>query len=181
MAESPSPGSGFGDVVKKAGSFVEGKWKKLPRGGKVGLGVAGGINAGAMLLPLLGQYAQGVKNDLNIGSHGVFGPSKEEEDLQFAARLQRVELARRSREEKLARLTAQNMARIQQFAPHLAAKLMAGRALPNQGVLIGGTPRTDVLEAVARDMASGRYGGIGEREHVARQDLMGQQAMLGPE
>lgn len=194
MSDSPSPGAGVevvADAAKAAGKSLGQKvevfarnqvkrFKGMPRGAQAGL-AAGGV---AMLLPYLGGLASGVKNDLNAGSTFGDGVTGEEETLIFQRRLQQAERARMQREARIQRLTAENMMRIQQYAPHLAAKLLAGRDLPNGAVVIGGQKRMDLFEGVAREMAEGKYGGTGERELAARHDqqaMMQAQAPMGPQ
>jgi hypothetical protein len=173
---------GFGMRLKRAEQTGEkwlGKGKKLVGGMSRGQKALGLLTLGTMALPYAGQMWNGIKSDWNVGSKFGDGVTGEEEALQWQKQVQAVELARQRREAKIQKLAAINAARIQQYAPHLAAKLLTGRDLPRQGILIGGEGgRQDVLQQAARDMAEGKYGGIGEREYAARQDLSAQQANM---
>jgi len=52
-----------------------------------------------------------------------------------------------------------NLGRIQQYAPDLYLQVAAGRKLPTGAVVLGGNPRTDLLQELGRSMADGRYSG----------------------
>lgn len=165
----------LGARVRRVGE----KGKKFVGGMSRGQKALGLLTLGTMALPYAGQMWNGLKSDWNVGSRFGDGVTGEEEALQWQKQVQAVELARQRREEKIQKLAAINAARIQQYAPHLAAKLLTGRDLPRQGILIGGEGgRQDVLQQAARDMAEGKYGGMGEREYAARQDLSAQQANM---
>lgn len=51
----------------------------------------------------------------------------------------------------------QNLARIQQHAPDLYLSVAAGRRLPTGAVVLGGSPRQDLLNELGRAMADGRF------------------------
>ncbi len=73
---------------------------------------------------------------------------------------QYVWLAQRAEEEKFRRLQrdmATNAARLASANPELYNRVLAGRRLPRGAVVIGGAPRTDLLEELAYRMASGEY------------------------
>lgn len=59
--------------------------------------------------------------------------------------------------ERKARQTAANAQILAQVDPALYTQLLAGRRLPRGAVVIGGRPRTDLLEQVATEMGSGAY------------------------
>ena len=50
-----------------------------------------------------------------------------------------------------------NLANVQQYAPDLYMKVAAGRALPQGAVVLGGSPRQDLLQELGRAMADGRF------------------------
>jgi hypothetical protein len=50
-----------------------------------------------------------------------------------------------------------NLQRIQQNAPDLYMAVAAGRRLPTGAVVLGGAPRTDLLQDLGRSMADGQY------------------------
>jgi hypothetical protein len=59
------------------------------------------------------------------------------------------------RVKRLEALRQRNVAAIMQFAPDLAASLLAGRRLPQEGIAIGGRKREDLLGEVALMMSQG--------------------------
>lgn len=59
--------------------------------------------------------------------------------------------------ERRAREIAVNSQILASINPRLYAQLQAGRRLPRGAVVIGGRPRTDLLEQVAASMAGGAY------------------------
>lgn len=73
---------------------------------------------------------------------------------------ERAENRRRFREQQQrGMLRDENARRLAMYAPHLYNQVMAGRKLPKNAVVIGGTPRTDLLEELASSMADGAWGG----------------------
>lgn len=56
-----------------------------------------------------------------------------------------------------AQTAAQNTALLFQTAPHVAAQIMAGRRLPKGAVVIGGTPRVDLMQEMAMSMGQGQF------------------------
>jgi len=56
-----------------------------------------------------------------------------------------------------AQTAAQNTALLFQTAPHVAAQIMAGRRLPKGAVVIGGTPRVDLMQEMAMQMGQGQF------------------------
>ena len=52
---------------------------------------------------------------------------------------------------------SRNLQRIQQQAPDLYMAVAAGRRLPTGAVVLGGAPRTDLLQDLGRSMADGQY------------------------
>ena len=50
-----------------------------------------------------------------------------------------------------------NLQRIQQQAPDLYMAVAAGRRLPTGAVVLGGAPRTDLLQDLGRSMSDGQY------------------------
>lgn len=51
----------------------------------------------------------------------------------------------------------ESLGRLAALDPQLYNELTAGRVLPQGAMMFGGTPRTDILEAMAFDMADGVY------------------------
>lgn len=63
----------------------------------------------------------------------------------------------RLRAQRDAQTAAQNTALLFQTAPHVAAQIMAGRRLPKGAVVIGGTPRVDLMQEMAMQMGQGQF------------------------
>jgi hypothetical protein len=101
---------------------------------------------------------------------------KFDKQLTFEKGLSGIERAERMRAERTMMDMRRNTAVIMQEFPHLAAQLTAGRRLPRGAVVLGGIPRTDLLEEVAMQMSTGDIA-----QHAARG--MGRQigGMMGPE
>jgi hypothetical protein len=79
-------------------------------------------------------------------------------------RTQSLAIASRMMEERRRRereLTAGNVTRLMTMNPVLAQELLAGQSLPVGATVVGGKPRVDVLEEVARQMGEGNYGVAG--------------------
>ena len=64
---------------------------------------------------------------------------------------------RARKEQELQRLQAVNTQRLATLAPHLFNQIMAGRELPEDAVVIGGQPRTDILQEITRQMSQGAF------------------------
>lgn len=64
---------------------------------------------------------------------------------------------RARKEQELRRLQAVNTQRLATLAPHLFNQIMAGRELPEDAVVIGGQPRTDILQEITRQMSQGAF------------------------
>jgi hypothetical protein len=65
------------------------------------------------------------------------------------------EYKQRQARQRLQALRAANTQALAQRNPHLFAEVMAGRRLPEDAVVFGGTPRVDLLESVADAMSRG--------------------------
>lgn len=78
-------------------------------------------------------------------------------DLEFKERAENRRRAQEQRQRGI--LRDENARRLAMYAPHLYNQVMAGRKLPKNAVVIGGTPRTDLLEELASSMADGAWGG----------------------
>lgn len=52
----------------------------------------------------------------------------------------------------------QNLARLQSEAPDIYLRMSAGRVLPQGAIVIGGAPRTDLLNQLGLAMANGQFG-----------------------
>lgn len=87
----------------------------------------------------------------------------EQDQLETSLLWQELEQDRRDREDerkatRLRLLAKENQRRMAMYAPHLFNQLSAGRILPRDAVVLGGEPRTDLLQEVAMKMARGQLG-----------------------
>jgi hypothetical protein len=81
-----------------------------------------------------------------------------DKDLKDEARRLRYQAAQQMKARRLHQAMAENMMRLAAANPQLYNQLMAGRPLPTGAVVIGGGRRTDFLESVAYQMATGGFG-----------------------
>ena len=141
----------IGSAFKGLGSLVGG----VAKAGKgVGLdfsspGLAFGVGVPTALVgaELGSQLGSGIKEEFT-------GFDK---DLKLELRRQRYEAAQAMRARRLQKAMSENMIRLATANPQLYNQLMVGRAIPNGAVVIGGG-RTDFLESVAYQMATGGFG-----------------------
>ena len=151
-ARGAARGAGVG--AKKLASKLPSTEKVLARGGIYALGAG-----------LLGNMAMGAikrhKEEFDVGSSGFGGPSRSEEMLGYEQQIARYQRMAEAKAEHMRMLTDMNVQQMQQFAPDLAAALLAGKRLPNDATVIGGRKRQDLLESVGQQMASGAFGGPG--------------------
>lgn len=89
---------------------------------------------------LAGQFGVGFRGDL----------AREDMRLQ-----QMLEQQRRAKE--MARRSAENSVRLAALNPQLFQELAVGRQLPQQATVVGGRPRTDLLEEISMQMAMGGF------------------------
>lgn len=61
------------------------------------------------------------------------------------------------RQRRLQRDMAENASRLAAVAPDVYNRVLAGRMLPKGAVVLGGEPRTDLLEELTTGMAQGAY------------------------
>jgi hypothetical protein len=64
---------------------------------------------------------------------------------------------RAAEREALTRRMAMASARLAAVNPQLYNEVLAGRRLPQGAVVLGGIPRTDLLQELAYDLASGQH------------------------
>lgn len=75
--------------------------------------------------------------------------------LEFLTRGRQLE--RQVQIQGLQRRMAENAARLAAGAPDIYETVLAGRRLPKDATVIGGSPRVDLLEQLALDMSLGRF------------------------
>lgn len=102
-------------------------------------------------MPLLQGASRSLTGEPFFGTEGSFGLLLEQQQqLRKARQLREMEV------EGLQRLMAQNMARLAALSPQLYNQVLAGQRLPTGAVVLGGGARTDLLEQLALEMASGQ-------------------------
>lgn len=94
---------------------------------------------------------------------GVGSAIKEEftgfdKDLKDIGRQMRYQAAQQMKARRLQQAMADNMVRLAAANPQLYMQLMVGRTLPQGAVVIGGGKKSDFLESVAYQMATGGFG-----------------------
>jgi hypothetical protein len=127
-----------------------GKLKKMSKLGKAGL-IGGGVLAAA-------EFAPGIIRGVRGSVREITGDDPTVDALLEDNRTRAVFMAMQQRkQEQLRRLQQENTNRILQYMPQVANQLLAGRKLPQGAVVIGGQPRTDLLDEVARQMGAGAF------------------------
>lgn len=152
---APSPEGILRDVPPEAAKAI-----KKPKGGKWGK-VAKGIGKWGwiplMALEGAGYVKEAAKSAFGVGEKFFDGKSALDEFLGQKRQEQAYNEHQQKRMQALQQLKIQNRMRMMQVAPHLAQSLLAGRELPEDGVVIGGTPRIDLLDQVAESMGAGMF------------------------
>lgn len=74
-----------------------------------------------------------------------YARSREAMQMGVAARLEKA---------RMEEMVQRNIAIVAQRSPHLYAQVMAGRILPQGAVVLGGVPRTDLMEELAYSMGT---------------------------
>ena len=124
----------------------------MPGGAKL----AGGGGGALGLIDLLGRPAKEMVYGLEDMMPSVINKrmdrvlSGQQQEMDF-------ERMRRARDKKRQQLARKNTALMAQYAPHLFNQLMAGRTLPRDATVIGGEPRTDLVQDVAMQMTNGQF------------------------
>jgi len=116
------------------------------------LGLPLGIMAGQFAYDAIGKpIYEGVKEGW------VDDPLKNlraQADMQLNAQIAREHADKNW--DRVNRKMASASARLAAVAPHLYNQILAGRTLPQGAVVLGGSPRTDLLEQLAYGMATGK-------------------------
>ena len=145
VAPKPAPGV----TAKPAGAQVPVEPKK--RGKllkKVGIGVLAGL--GAVAGWKLARHLAGTSEDQLARKHLLdYMREQTQNNIDSSANYARS----MSYQDSIDR----NLANVQQYAPDLYMKVAAGRALPQGAVVLGGSPRQDLLQELGRAMADGRF------------------------
>ena len=133
---------------------------KIPKGLKVAGGAGLFLGAVDLLLDPAAEVGAGVFDQVN--------PSRVDRRLERMIsgqeKVDQFERMRAKRDRKVAELMQRNTMLLATQAPHLFNQLMAGRSLPRGATVIGGQPRTDLVEEVAMGMTQGRFAPPAEGE-----------------
>ena len=110
------------------------------RGGSAGQGITSGLNRPGYANGLDVQKVKELRDQTLM-----------QLDMEMAARDQN------ERYERIQKETARHAASLAATSPHLYNQILAGRTLPQGAVVLGGTPRTDIMEQLAYGMATGQF------------------------
>ena len=156
MSVFPVPGAAFRGLASLLGPATAKKAVKAGRGLKnVGFDFSNPMTALGIGVPTSLLAAGLAKGGKEAVGESLFGMQR---DIEQELRNQRLRVAQRLKADRLQQAIASNMTRLAAANPQLYNKLLAGRTLPEGAVLLGGGRRTDFLESVAYQMATGGFG-----------------------
>lgn len=118
------------------------------------LAALGGVGAGSAL------FAGPIRsvNERMMGVDDETLQRKALSDLMASrAEAEQRQLVRQAQVNSIDQSIQGNLMRLQQSAPDIYAAVAAGRKLPQGAVVIGGSPRQDLLNELGRAMADGRF------------------------
>lgn len=149
-------------AAKGAGGKVK-LWERM-RGMLKGKGLlkgVGGLGLGWLALEFGPEWLQAWRETGGGAPRGWMGKFEATEAIR------RAELQQMRRDRELQQLIRQNTAMLAQHDPHFFNQIMAGRRLPMDGVVLGGRPRTDLMEEIATQMSMGGFGQPSGQEEMA--------------
>jgi len=146
----------------KSGGSAALKMGSKPLGtGKFGAAVKGvgfdfsnpmtALGVGVPTAMLAGQLGKGIGSAVKEEFVGL------DRDIQEELKRQRYMAAQRFKSQRLQAAMADNMMRLAAANPHLYNQLLVGRVLPQGAVVLGGGQKSDFLESVAYQMATGGF------------------------
>lgn len=154
----------------------------------IGMAATWGVPAGLAALNGLRSWKQGVDREQQQRSLAI--------DLAANARqIQQLQDIKAVEQGRMQQAMLRSMARLAQADPHFYNELMMGRRLPLGAVVLGGQPRTDVLQDVAYAMANGEFDrqaalmrqlqtgmtpAMLQQQQQQQQMMMGAGSMMGP-
>jgi len=97
--------------------------------------------------PIASGFAQGA------GLPDLFDETSEEKFKREQAAMQQM-ASQQLRTSRIEEMVQRNIAAIERMSPHMHNQILAGRILPQGAVVLGGNPRTDLLEEVAYNMGT---------------------------
>ena len=121
----------------------------------IGLEMPSNFNKAAWLLPGVGIAAALTKPLVDVAGGRPKGLTLE---LDKMIQEKRAQISQQMKAERLQTAMAENMTRLAASNPQLYNQLLVGRMLPQGAVVIGGGKKTDFLESVAYQMATGGFG-----------------------
>jgi hypothetical protein len=148
---------GAGGAILGGGGKISGLMGALMRG-VVKHPILSTIDAVGLGLPLLGL----AKDAANVVSRSVTGDPliggiSTDQALEMEREVQKEQRRREIENQARAQRFAQNTVSLIQNAPSVAQQIMAGRRLPKGAVVIGGTPRIDLMQQMAEQMSDGAF------------------------
>ncbi len=138
--------------LKNIGTKIFGFGTGMPKMGDIATGI--GLPATYFGAGFLGES---IAQPLIQSGQKMFTGAKEMRDMSLTQL--NFELAARDQREKheaLQKDIARHAASLAATSPHLYNQILAGRILPQGAVVLGGTPRTDIMEQLAYGMATGQ-------------------------
>lgn len=106
------------------------------------------------LLPSIGMVAGLAQPVVKMAT----GPSQFDLELDAEMKRRRYQVSQQLKAQRLQAAMADNMMRLASANPQLYNQLLVGRTLPQGAVVIGGGQKSDFLESVAYQMATGGFG-----------------------
>lgn len=146
---------GLAELVKPSPGIRKGLGA-VGRGAKgIGLDFSDPMTALGVGIPT-GIFGAQIARDIGSGVKEEFtGFNK---DLKVELQRQRYQAAQALKAQRLQQAMADNMMRLAATNPQLYNQLLVGRVLPQGAVVVGGGQRSDFLESVAYQMATGGFG-----------------------
>ena len=140
-------------------AFSVGRAFKGLNTGMKAIGMDLGTPIGALgSVPVAGMVG-GIAGSLGSAAYNEYNPGKAiDDELDNQIRQAKMRIGQRMRDQRIQTSMAENIMRVASSNPQLYNQLVAGRLLPQGAVLIGGGRRTDFLESVAYQMATGGFG-----------------------
>ena len=173
QGRGPQPPTSTMDLIDDMAEGLEGVGLETQRGGIGGwaarnptLATLGALEIGLIGGPMVAGLGGGFVQDFT-GENPVDPTQSQSYILSQHRRLVNREAHHQQEMMQLQKLMAQNMGRLAAVAPQIYNQILAGQQIPQGAVVIGGQPRTDLMERLAYDMSTGGF-----------KSQQGQEAML---
>jgi len=152
----PVPGAAFRGLASLLGPSGA---KRVFKAGRAAKNVGFDFSSPTMALGI-GVPTAILGAGLGVGAKRAVGESLfgMDRDIQQELRNERIRAAQRIKAQRLQQAISANMTRLAAANPQLYNQLLVGRLLPEGAVVLGGGQRTDFLESVAYQMATGGFG-----------------------